>query len=251
MDYTYITQICGKKGEKPHAEGNDSSRDHTKGWGARRDMGFRMMRLRAPFMILACALVGLSACVSPMVEVEETREGEAVRREEIVQQGMGLVGSRDLSIQDDIYRNDCSGFVVGVYRSLGYDVDLEYYDSSFVAENLFRNLRARGHVYTGMRPKKADLAFFKNTVENSGSRMTHVGLVADVDQEETVLIIQYTSKGVSLMRMNLQTPGLHMDKAGNVFNDFLRKKPPSPGDVQLLSGELFFMYGDLYSFIMN
>ena len=164
---------------------------------------------------------------------------------------MGVVGSRDLSILDDIYRNDCSGFVVGVYRSLGYDVDLEYYDSSFVAENLFRNLRARGHVYTGMRPKKADLAFFKNTVENSGSRMTHVGLVADVDQEETVLIIQYTSKGVSLMRMNLQTPGLHMDKAGNVFNDFLRKKPPSPGDVQLLSGELFFMYGDLYSFIMN
>jgi hypothetical protein len=209
------------------------------------------MRLRVPLMILACALVGLSACVSPMVGLEETREGEAVRREEIVQQGMGLVGSRDLSIQDDAYRNDCSGFVVGVYRSLGYDVDLEYYDSRYVAENLFRNLRAQGHVYTGMRPKKADLAFFKNTVENSGNRVTHVGLVAEVGQEEAVLIVHYSSKGVSLMQMNLQTPGLHLDEAGNVLNDFLRKKPPGPGDVQLLSGELFFMYGDLYGYIMK
>ena len=81
--------------------------------------------------------------------------------------------------------------------------------------------------------------------------MTHVGLVADVDQEETVLIVHYSSRGVSLMRMNLKNPDLHRDEAGNVFNDFLRKKPPEPGDVQLLSGELFFMYGDLYSFVMN
>jgi hypothetical protein len=63
--------------------------------------------------------------------------------------------------------------------------------------------------------------------------------------------MHYSSKGVSLMRMNLQTPGLHMDEAGNVLNDFLRKKPPGPGELQLLNGELFFMYGDLYRFIMN
>ena len=64
-----------------------------------------------------------------------------------------------------------------------------------------------------MRPKKADLAFYRNTVENSGNRVTHVGLIADVDQEETVLIIHYSSKGVSLMRMNLKNPGLHRDDA--------------------------------------
>ncbi len=214
-------------------------------------MDFRIMKFRVPLIILTCSLVGMSACVSPMVMPREIYEGEAERREEIVEQGMGLVGSRDLSTQNDVYRNDCSGFVVGLYRSLGYDVDLNFYESRSVAENLFRNLRARGAVYTGMRPKKADLAFYRNTVENSGNRVTHVGLIADVDQEETVLIIHYSSKGVSLMRMNLKNPGLHRDDAGNVFNDFLRKKPPGPGDVQLLSGELFFMYGDLYTFIMN
>jgi len=186
-----------------------------------------------------------------MVEPREIYESEVAKREEIVEQGMALVGSRDLSAQNDVYRNDCSGLVVGLYRSLGYDVELDFYESRYVAENLFRNLRARGHVYSGMRPKKADLAFYRNTIENSGNRATHVGLVAGVDREETVLVIHYSSRGASLMRMNLVHPGLHRDEAGNVFNDFLRKKPPGPGDVQLLSGELFFMYGDLYSFIKD
>ncbi len=215
-------------------------------------MDFHTFVLRIPLIVIGVVLAGLTACVSPFVGVEEVpREGEAARRHEIVQQGMGLVGSSDLSIQNDVFRNDCSGFVVGVYRSLDYRVELQYYNTRYVAENLFRNLQRRGHVYTSMRPKKADLAFFKNTVNNSGNRVTHVGLVSDVDGEETVLIIHYSSQGVSLMRMNLRQPHVHMDEAGNVLNDFLRKKPPDPDVVQLLSGELFYMYGDLYSYVMD
>ena len=209
------------------------------------------MKFRTPLAILACSLIGLSACVSPMIEPREIYESEAAEREEIVEQGMNLLGSRDLSAQNDVFRNDCSGLVVGLYRSLGHDVELDFYESRYVAENLFRNLRAQGHVYSGMRPKKADLAFYRNTVENSGNRVTHVGLVAGVNREETVEVIHYSSRGVSLMHMNLIYPGLHRDEAGNVFNDFLRKKPPGPGDVQLLSGELFYMYGDLYGFIKD
>jgi hypothetical protein len=53
------------------------------------------------------------------------------------------------------------------------------------------------------------------------------------------------------MRMNLNNPTLHRDESGNILNDFLRKKPPGPGDVQLLSGELFFTYGDLYRYIAD
>jgi hypothetical protein len=215
-------------------------------------MDFHTPMQRFLLIVIVLVIAGLTACVSPFVEVEEVpREGEAARREEIVKQGMGLVGSADLAIQDDVFRNDCSGFVVGVYRSLDYRVKLDYYNSRYVAENLFRNLHRRGHVYTSMRPKKADVAFFKNTVANSGNRVTHVGLVLDVDGEETVLIVHYSSKGVSLMRMNLRHPHVHMDGAGNVLNDFLKKKPPGPDNVQLLSGELFFMYGDLYSYIMD
>lgn len=207
------------------------------------------MKLQTLCIMLMCAVIGLSSCVSPMIQPERIYESEVQKREEIVEQGMKLVGVRDLSSQNDVYRNDCSGLVVGLYRSLGYDVKLDFYESRYVAENLFRNLRARGHVYSGLRPKKADLAFYRNTVENSGNRVTHVGLVAGVDRNETVLVIHYSSRGVSLLRMNLGNPGLHRDTAGNIFNDFLRKKPDRPGDVPLLSGELFFMYGDLYRYI--
>jgi hypothetical protein len=164
---------------------------------------------------------------------------------------MGLMGSKDLAIQNHAFRNDCSGFVVGVYRSLDYRVELQYYNSRYVADNLFRNLQRRGHVYSSIRPRKADLAFFKNTVRNSGNRVTHVGLVSDVDEEETVLIVHYSSKGVSLIRMNLRHPHIHMNETGTVLNDFLRKKTPGPETVPFLSGELFFMYGDLYSYVMD
>ena len=209
------------------------------------------MKFRILLVATACGILGMSACVSPMVEPREIYESEVSRREEIVEQGMSLVGSSDLSSQNDLFRNDCSGLVVGLYRSLGYDVELDFYESRYVAENLFRNLRARGYTYSGMRPKKADVAFYRNTVENSGNRVTHVGLVAGVDQDETVLVIHYSSRGVSLMRMNLKNPTLHRDNTGNILNDFLRKKPPGHADIQVLSGELFFTYGDLYRYVAN
>jgi hypothetical protein len=186
-----------------------------------------------------------------MIEPTEIYESDVAAREEIVQQGMSLVGSTDLSSQSDLFRNDCSGLVVGLYRSLGYDVKLDFYESRYVAENLFINLRAQGKVFSGARPRKADLAFFRNTVENSGNRVTHVGLVAGVDREETVTIIHYSSKGVSLLRMNLINPSVHRDEQGNILNDFLRKKPSGSHAVPLFSGELFFMYGDLYRYVQE
>jgi hypothetical protein len=209
------------------------------------------MTIRTILTLLACSLMGLSACVSPIIEPGAIYESDVAAREEIVAQGMSLVGRKDLSTHNAVFRNDCSGLVVGLYRSLGYEVKLNFYESRYVAENLFRNLRAQGNLFSGTRPRKADLAFFRNTVENSGNRVTHVGLVAGIDTEETVTIIHYSSRGVSLMRMNLSNPGIHRDEQGNILNDFLRKKPAGPGDVQLLSGELFFTYGDLYSYIRH
>jgi hypothetical protein len=206
---------------------------------------------RNGLVVLSLLAGGFTACVSPMVEVGETREAEAVRRNEIVARGMSLVDMRDLGEVNGFYRNDCSGFVVGVYRSLGYEAELSYYNSRYVAENLYKNLRSRGLVYYGMRPKKADVAFFRNTIENSGNRVTHVGLVTEVEQDDTVVIVHYSSRGVSTMRMNLQQPHVHRDEAGQVLNDFLRKKPPGTREARLLSGELFYMFGDFYNYVVD
>jgi hypothetical protein len=199
-------------------------------------------------MIIAVVVMGCTACVSPPLTTRESAESESLRREELAQQGLSLVGMNNPSSVDGIRRDDCSGFVLGVYRSLGYTVELDYYNTRYVADNLYRNLRSRGRVYYGMRPKKADLAFFRNTVANSGNRVTHVGMVTEVERDDTIVIVHYSSTGVSLMRMNLQEPHLHRDEAGRVLNDFLRKKPDGVRDARLLSGELFFMYGDLFGF---
>jgi len=214
-------------------------------------MVLRTSYVRALILALSLALGGLTSCVSPFVEIEENREAESVRRDEIVQSSLSLLGKENIEKEDGIARNDCSGFVVGVYRSLGYHVELEYHNTQFVADNLYRNLRAKGKVYYGTRPRKADLAFFRSTVENSGNRVTHVGLVADIESDDTIVIVHYSSQGVSLMRMNLQQPHVHRDEAGKVLNDFLRKKAPYMREARLLSGELFFMYGDLYRYITD
>jgi hypothetical protein len=198
---------------------------------------------------VACAL--LTSCVSPFVKTDEPVEVESRKREEIARHGLSYVGMKDLQEESAQFRNDCSGFVVGVYRSLGYRVELTYYNSRYVAENLYKNLRAKGLVYGGSRPRKADLVFFRNTVANSGGRVTHVGIVTDIEQNGTIVVVHYSSTGVRLMRMNLNSPHKHRDAGGVVLNDFLRKKPPGGADARLLSGELFFMYGDLYSFILQ
>jgi hypothetical protein len=200
-------------------------------------------------LTLCLVLGGMSGCVSPPVRMEDARETEALQREELVRGGLSLLGSQHISEQDGIRRDDCSGFVVGLYRSLGFSVELQYYNTRFVADNLYRNLRSKGLVYSGMRPKKADLAFFRNTVSKGGNRVTHVGMVTDIEEDDTIVIVHYSSKGVSLLRMNLQDAHTHMNDEGKVINDFLRKKTPNTESNSLLSGELFFMYGDLYRYV--
>jgi hypothetical protein len=210
-----------------------------------------MMRSR-PLLYLLALLVGvLSGCSAPYVQIGDFRDTEALQREELVQRGLSFLGSRNISDHNSVRRNDCSGFVVGVYRSLDFRVELEHYNTRFVADNLYRNLRSKGHVYYGMRPRKADLAFFRYTVPNGGNRVTHVGMVTEVENDDTVIIVHYSSQGVSLMRMNLQNPHEHRNESGEVINDFLRKKTPDTRPNSLLSGELFFMYGDLYRYLTD
>ena len=71
------------------------------------------------------------------------------------------------------------------------------------------------------------------------------------DEDDTIVIVHYSSSGVSLLRMNLQDAHSHMNDEGKVINDFLRKKSSDTGTNSLLSGELFFMYGDLYRYVTN
>jgi hypothetical protein len=181
---------------------------------------------------------------------EPVPTGSGADRDRVVEEARSFVGIRDLRRVDPHFaRNDCAGYVMGVYKRLGYTFDLTYYRGVHgVAETLYRNLRDRGLTRFNGRPRKGDAVFFTGTVPGGANRITHMGLVADVEDDGTVMILHYESKGVTEIKMNLRRPRDHRDENGDVINHFIRRKPKGNMNVPLLSGELFYSYGDLFSF---
>jgi hypothetical protein len=191
-------------------------------------------------------LLFLSSCVAIPVRIGESPSAQD--REEIVRYAEELIGYSDLTAVNGYYRNDCSGFVLGVYKSLGYHVKLDSRRGErHISELLYRTLRSRGYTYTDEEPRYGDVAFFRGTIPGSGNRISHMGMVADVLRDGTVVIVHYGSKGVGMIRMNLNHPRVHM-RDGNIINDFLRKSVSSHS-VPRLSGELFYAFGDLYAYV--
>lgn len=177
-------------------------------------------------------------------------EYEERRRLSIVRQARSLIGTRDLGPAGPVYRrNDCTGFVVGVYRSMGMEVPLRRVGGApRISELLFRNLRSSRLTFFNARPRVADVVFFKGTIPGNPGRITHVGMVSALEEDGTVEILHYSSTGVAVMHMNLDQPNRHTLEDGRVINDFVRKRPDGYANVPLLAGELFHAYGDLYTF---
>lgn len=174
-------------------------------------------------------------------------EGERLA---LVEKARSMVGVRDLRLADPVYRrNDCTGFVVGVYRSLGYHLPLRSHGgTSRISELLFRNLRESRLTFYNAAPRIGDVVFFKGTIPGNPGRITHVGLIAALEDDGTVEIIHYSSLGVAEIHMNLNHPRRHALEDGRVINDYVRKRPEGYANVPLLAGELFHAYGDLYTF---
>jgi hypothetical protein len=174
-------------------------------------------------------------------------EGERLA---LVERARSMVGVRDLRLADPVYRrNDCTGFVVGVYRSLGWKVPLRSYGgASRISELLFKNLHASRLTFYNASPRIGDLVFFTGTIPGNPGRITHVGMISALEEDGTVEIIHYSSLGVTAIRMNLDHPGRHALDDGRVINDYVRKRPDGYANVPLLAGELFHAYGDLYTF---
>lgn len=196
---------------------------------------------RLALLALMLLLLIVSACATvqerqaPSLDIDRERE-------RIVEYAASLLGKKELESAGQHFRSDCSGYVIGVYSSLGYRITVEPQpgDSS-IAQALFTTLQKKKLLYRDKRPKKADLVFFKGTTEKRRYSISHIGLVAGVEEDETVVILHYSSRGVQELRMNLRRPGAHKDRRGFVINDFLKK-----GQGDNLSGQLFYSYGDIF-----
>ena len=191
----------------------------------------------------------LTSCVTPPVKSYETVKDEFAMRAEIVKYARSLLGRKYLSSENGNFRNDCSGFVLGVYDTLGYEFELIHNTrSNQVSQVLYETLSKYGLIYSGSSPGRADVVFFKGTTVKSGDSISHVGVVDDILKDGTILILNYTSRGVTELRMNLDTPRVHKDESGTIKNDFLKKKSGLAENEKLLAGELFFCFGDLLKY---
>lgn len=198
-------------------------------------------------ILISVFLLVLTSCVTTPVNYGKNWYNEEVERLNIVQHAEKLIGIKDLKRLNSVYRNDCSGFVIGLYKSLGYKVKLKYPIGKryTISQLLYVNLRQKGLIYMNRIPKKADIVFFRGTVRTLPNRITHVGIVDDILNDRTIVIIHYGSKGVSKIRMNLLHPHLHRSNSGRVLNDFILKR--GSGKF-LLTAEHFAGFGDLYSY---
>jgi len=138
------------------------------------------------------------------------------------------------------FPDDCTGLVRAVYASHGIDLLAEGYTPG---ENgvtaIYRYAARHGTLFEEGLPQPGDIVFFRETYdrnrdgrENAG--LTHIGVVEEVAEGETIHVIHRVDRGVVRYRMNLARPSSRKDASGKVGNDYLR-----PGKKPRLTAELF------------
>jgi len=137
------------------------------------------------------------------------------------------------------FRDDCSGFVMAVLDRAGVP-------TSGSTRTFWASAKEQGTVHKRKRPRLGDLAFFDNTYDrNRNGRfdddLTHIGVVIGVDDDDTITIAHAgTSRGRTLLTMNLRDPKVRRTEEGVVRNDYLRRRLSSdPGHFRYLAGELW------------
>ena len=136
---------------------------------------------------------------------------------------------------------DCSGFVAAVY----WTSNIAVFEKQAVlgesgVKTIYATLEKYKKLYNDSLPNIGDIVMFDRTTSETG-KLTHAGIVVDVDEDETVSYIHAsTSKGLVLGYMNLKYPDLAR-KDGKVINSYLRRG----GGVDSLASKCFNSYGTI------
>ncbi len=165
-----------------------------------------------------------------------------------------LVGARRFEVKGRRFRGDCSNFVRAVFSTL--DLDLFAVPHPPPHANGVRLIHAwvarYGVNYRARVPKPGDVVYFDNTYDRNhdgrlDDRLTHVGLVDEVEPDGTFYVIHDASHGVEREPMNLLHPHDRLDAAGREINAFLRRRTghDRPGTPRLM-GELFAGFGTVH-----
>ncbi len=240
-----------------------------------------MRRLAVP--LLAIALIGLAGCkvvrypaervlprpipdpppelVAELTGQEEQRDQEAAAEEavertvraaveQVLDIGRKLVGQREVSIDGQRHRADCSGFVIACFEHAGMRIIGAEDKGTSGTEILYRALDRVGGLHTDDIPEPGDLAFFSNTHDRNGNGrldddFSHVGFVESVSEDGTIHFLHFVSGAVRIGRMNLLHPTQRVDEvSGTIWNDPLRRRRKDDGPkVRYLTAELWIGFG--------
>ncbi len=204
-------------------------------------------RLRKALVL--SALLPLVSCAPRYALKSEQTPAEQDGRQAIVEYARSLLGTSDLRAINKNFKNDCSGFVNGVYAVQGRKIAYtKVRKDHSLSESLYLTLEDRNCTYRERIPNSADAVFFRDTYETAYRGITHVGLVEKVGGDGTVTILHYASGKVARISMNLKHPGERTDGEGKVINDYVRKDSGGMARRDYLAGMLFYSYGDLYRY---
>lgn len=150
-----------------------------------------------------------------------------------------------LNINGQIYRNDCSGFITGLFDSQGINLlkDQSLVEDSIeggLASVIYLICQRNGWIHQD-NPLPGDLVFFDNTYDRNRNgaqddSLTHIGIVQSIDPDGTVWFYHNLNRrvGVVLHRMHLA------DKDSPDHNDYI-----GVWSGKSLSGQLFAGYATL------
>jgi hypothetical protein len=205
-----------------------------------------ILLLRAPALL---ALLLFVSCAPRYVMKSEVSGAEQDGRQAIVEYAKSLIGTSDLRAISKNFKNDCSGFINGVYAMQGRKIAyIKVRKDRSLSESLYLTLEDRNCAFTDRLPNIADAVFFRNTYQTPYNSVTHVGLVEKVGADGTVTILHYASGKVSRISMNLRHPGDRVNDEGGVINDYVRKDNGGTPRKDYLAGRLFCSYGDIYRY---
>ena len=162
------------------------------------------------------------------------------------------LGKDRVRVGGKAFRYDCSGFVRGMFSTLGVDVMSGPGESDDNGVRLIhRYVMRHGEVHTRQVPNRGDLVFFDNTWDKNGNGklddpFTHIGLVEDVRADGTALVIHRVNRGIVRDAMNLRRPHDLKDEQLNELNGYLRPKGrKEPPGVPHTLAELWAAFGTL------
>ncbi len=201
------------------------------------------------WLVLAAASCSLVSCAPRYVMKSEVSGAEQDGRQAIVDYAKTLLNTSDLRAVNRNFKNDCSGFVNGVYAMQGRKIAYtKVRKDRSLSEALCLTLEDKNLVFKDRMPNVADAVFFRNTYQTPYNSVTHVGLVEKVGGDGTVTILHYASGRVARISMNLRHPGERSDGDGKVINDYVRKDNGGAPRRDYLAGMLFYSYGDVYRY---